>query len=161
MYSNLQIKEIASAAPEELAKIKGLGKVKANKLLAALELGKRVYTTPDTETTIINSPQDIFNLLSDMQLLDREYFKAVNLNVKNMVLAVNTISVGSLTSNIVHPHELFKAAIKRSSFSLVLVHNHPSGLPDPSKEDIEVTKRLVEAGKLLGIEILDHIIIGK
>ena len=93
-------------------------------------------------------------------LLDREYFKAVNLNVKNMVLAVDTISMGSLTSSIVHPRELFKAAIKRSAFSLVLVHNHPSGLPDPSTEDIEVTKRLVDAGKLLGIEVLDHVIIG-
>lgn len=154
------LKDIAEAAPEELSQIKGLGKIRTRRLLAAIELGKRAYTTPVTEKTVINSPQDVFNLLSDMQFLDREYFKAICLNTKNMVLAIDIISVGSLNSSLVHPRELFKAAIKRSANSIIAVHCHPSGDPTPSREDTEVTKRLVDAGKLLGIEILDHVIIG-
>lgn len=154
------IKEIAEAAPEELAQVKGIGHTRANALLAAIELGKRLYTTPAAEKPIINSPQDVFNLLSDMQFLDREYFKAINLNTKNMILAIDTISIGSLNSSLVHPRELFKAAIKRSANSLILAHNHPSGIPDPSREDLEVTRRLLEAGKLLGIEVVDHVLIG-
>lgn len=154
------IHELAEAAPEELAQIKGLGKVKAKRLLSAIELGKRVYTTPATEKTIIYSPEDVFNLLSDMQFLDREHFRAISLNTKNRVLAVDTISIGTLNSSLVHPREVFKSAIKRSGNSLLLCHNHPSGDPTPSKEDLEVTQRLVDAGKLLNVPILDHVIIG-
>jgi DNA repair protein RadC len=98
--------------------------------------------------------------LSDMQFLDREHFKSITLNTKNIVLAIDTVSIGNLNSSPVHPRELFKLPIKRSGAAVIVSHNHPSGDPTPSKEDIEVTKRLAEAGKLLGIDIYDHIIIG-
>ena len=123
-------------------------------------MGKRVYTAPVNSYGPINSPQDVFNLLADIQLLDREHFKALNLNTKNQVLTVDTISIGSLNSSVVHPRDLFKIAIKRSAHSLIIAHNHPSGDLPPSKEDLEVTKRLAEAGKILGIELCDHVIIG-
>jgi DNA repair protein RadC len=111
------IRELSEATPEELTKVKGLGQVKTKKLMAALELGERLYTAPVNSYGPINSPQDVFNLLADMQLLDREYFKAINLNTKNHILAVDTISIGSLNSSVVHPRELFKMAIKRSAKS--------------------------------------------
>jgi DNA repair protein RadC len=98
--------------------------------------------------------------MEEMCYLDREHFRVVLLNTKNQVLAVETISVGGLSSSLVHPREVFKRAIQRSAAALILVHNHPSGDPTPSSEDLEVTKRLQEAGKILGIEVLDHIIIG-
>jgi DNA repair protein RadC len=98
--------------------------------------------------------------MEEMRYLDKEYFKVVMLNVKNRVISVENISIGSLNSSIVHPREVFKPAIKRSSAAVILVHNHPSGDTTPSREDIEITRRLVEAGKILGIEVLDHIIFG-
>jgi DNA repair protein RadC len=98
--------------------------------------------------------------MEEMRYLKKEYFKTVQLNIKNQVLTVEDISVGSLNASIVHPREVFQGPIRRSSAAIILVHNHPSGDPVPSKEDIDVTKRLCEAGKLLGIDVLDHIIIG-
>jgi len=153
-------REIADATYEELSKVKGLGQIRAKQLLAAIALGKRLYTTPPNEPYFINSPRDIFNLCEDMSLLDREHFRIINLNTKNMVLAVDTCSIGTLNSSLVHPREVFKAPLRRSSAAIIALHNHPSGDPTPSKEDLEITKRLVDAGKLLGIPLLDHIIIG-
>ncbi|MDR3541885.1 MAG: DNA repair protein RadC [Desulfosporosinus sp.] len=154
------ITELAEATEEELIKVKGLGKSKAMKILVALELGRRMYTASAKDIVSINSPQDVYDLLIDMTLLDREYFKAIFLNTKNHVIAVETISIGTLNSSLVHPREVFKGAIKRSACSVIPVHNHPSGDPTPSTEDLEITKRLVDAGKLLGILVVDHVIIG-
>jgi DNA repair protein RadC len=95
-----------------------------------------------------------------MAALDREHFRAVLLNTKNRILGVRTISIGSLNASIVHAREVFKAAVAESAQAIVLVHNHPSGLPEPSTEDIVVTERLAEAGRILGIEVLDHIVLG-
>ncbi|MFZ3076424.1 MAG: DNA repair protein RadC, partial [Psychrobacter glacincola] len=128
---------------------------------AALELGKRVSAMAPEIRPVIRSPKDISILLmEEMRHLDREQFRTVLLNTKNQVLETEVVSVGSLNSSIVHPREVFKNPIKKSAAALILVHNHPSGDPTPSREDIEVTKRLTEAGKILGIDILDHIIIG-
>jgi DNA repair protein RadC len=98
--------------------------------------------------------------MEDMRYLKKEYFKIIILDTKNKVLDVCTISIGSLNSSIVHPREVFHEAVKKSAASILLVHNHPSGETQPSREDINITKRLIEAGELMGIKVLDHIIIG-
>jgi DNA repair protein RadC len=96
-----------------------------------------------------------------MRHLDREHFRTIALNSKNQVVGIDTVSIGSLNSSLVHPRELFRTVISRSAAAIVLVHNHPSGDPSPSREDLEVTKRVTEAGKLLGVDVLDHVIIGE
>lgn len=152
---------LAQGEVEEISEIKGIGQAKAIQIKAALELGTRLLTQKAKEKSGIRSAEDVFNLLTpSMRYLDREHFKAVLLDTKNRVLQIKDISIGSLNSSIVHPRELFKAAIKMSSAAVIVVHNHPSGDPTPSPEDIEITKRLWEGGQLLGIKILDHIIIG-
>lgn len=111
----------------------------------------------------VKSPEDVQNVMRqhlDLENADREYFVALYLDKKCSINAANIISVGGLSNTIVHPREVFKIAILTSSNSIIVCHNHPSGDPSPSKEDIEVTKRLVKAGKILGIELLDHVIIG-
>lgn len=153
------IKDLAEATEEELTKIKGLGQSRARRILACIELGRRIYAAPAKEIKTINSPRDVYDLLIDMTILDREKFVVVMLNTKNHVIAVDTISIGTLNSSLVHPREVPKNAIKRSACSLVLCHNHPSGDPTPSTQDLEITERLVEAGKLLCVEVVDHLII--
>jgi len=154
------IKDLAEATEEELTKIKGLGQSRARRILACIELGRRIYAAPAKDIKCINSPQDVYDLLIDMTLLDREKFVVVMLNTKNVIIDVTTISSGTLNSSLVHPREVFKMAIKRSANCIILSHNHPSGNPSPSNEDLEISKRLVDAGKLLGIEVVDHVIIG-
>ncbi|RKD33200.1 RadC family protein [Thermohalobacter berrensis] len=146
---------------EELTSVKGIGKCKAAQILAAVELGKRISCSSNKNRIKITSPLDVANLLmEEMKYLKKEFFKIIMLDVKNYIITIEDISIGSLSSSIVHPREVFKNAIKRSSSSIILIHNHPSGDPSPSKEDISITKRLVEGGKILGINVLDHIIIG-
>jgi len=146
---------------EELSNIKGIGTAKAVQLKAAVELGRRISSYSWRRQVTITSPLDVKELLmEEMRFLEKEHFKTILLNTKNQVISIEEISVGSLNSSIVHPREVFKPAIRRSSASVILVHNHPSGDPTPSKEDIEVTSRLVNAGNILGIAVLDHIIIG-
>ena len=138
-----------------------MGTCKAAEVKAAIELGKRIALLDREERPVIRTPRDVADLLmQDMRYLDREHFKAVFLNVKNQVLDVVTVSVGTLNSSLVHPRELFKDAIKASSSGVILVHNHPSGDPTPSDNDKELTIRLCEAGKVLGISVLDHVVIG-
>lgn len=158
-YENLR--NLLQVSVEELSSIKGIGLAKAAQIRAALELGRRVAVAVAGERKSIRSPEDAAALvMEDMRYLDREHFVALLLNVKNQVIARELISIGTLNTSSVHPRELFKPAIRRSAASVILVHNHPSGDPEPSREDLEVTGRLVEAGKILGIEILDHLIIG-
>lgn len=146
---------------EELCSIGGIGKVKATQILAALEIGRRASTASPSERFTINSPEDVMRLLMpDMRYLDREHFKALILNIKHQVLRVVDISIGSLNSSVVHPRELYKMVIRHNGAAVVVVHNHPSGDPTPSSEDIAVTKRLERAGEVLGIDLLDHIILG-
>ncbi|HEX3030739.1 MAG TPA: DNA repair protein RadC [Bacillota bacterium] len=155
------LKGLVHVSPKELSQLSGIGTAKATQVLAALELGKRVGQLSSEQRITVRAPQDVARLLMDeMRFLDREQFRTVLLNTKNQVLELELVSVGSLSSSIVHPREVFKNPLKKSAAHLILVHNHPSGDPTPSREDIEVTNRLMEAGKILGIEILDHIIIG-
>lgn len=155
------LRALSQATIEELSEIKGIGPVKAVQVKAALELGRRLASLPAEERPIIRCPEDVCSLLmEDLRNLDREYFLALLLNTKNQVLAKETISIGTLNASMVHPRELFKVAIRRSAAAVILVHNHPSGDPTPSREDITLTKRLQEAGEIIGIDVLDHIVIG-
>ncbi len=153
---------LAESSVEELCSIKGIGPAKVAQLKAAVELGKRMAAEVSGPRQVIRTPVDVHNLLRErMRHYDREHFKAVFLNTKHHVITVETVSVGSLNSSLVHPRELFKNSIKRSAAALILAHNHPSGDPTPSIEDIEITRRLAEVGNIIGIQVLDHIIIGE
>ena len=155
------LKGVANASLEELRKVKGIGKVKAIEIAASVELGRRlaVYSSADRPT--INTPRDVEHLLMpEMRDLTKEVFKSIMLDIKNRVIKVDTISIGTLNGSMAHPREVFKSAIQTSAASIILVHNHPSGDPTPSSEDVAITKRLKAAGELLGIDVLDHVILG-
>lgn len=146
---------------EELQSVEGIGPAKAAEIVAAVELGRRIVRAGSSNMGRISSVRDVIHyFMDDMKHLKKEHFRAVLLSSSGDIIGIEDVSVGNLTSSIVHPRETFKTAIKRSAASMLLVHNHPSGNPQPSSEDIKTTRRLVEAGKLLGIEIVDHVIIG-
>lgn len=150
-----------SATMEEIEQVKGIGEAKAISILAAVELGRRVTSLATMERSIIRTPADVAGLLLPrFRFETKESFLAVLLSTKNHVLKTPVISVGSLNASIVHPRELFREAINASAASVILAHNHPSGDPTPSPEDIALTRKMVEAGKLLDIPVLDHIILG-
>ncbi|MCX7903548.1 MAG: DNA repair protein RadC [Caloramator sp.] len=152
---------LSNCTIEELSSIKGVGLAKAAQIKAAIELGKRLRGLRNSNKIKITSPRDVFNLIGeDMRYLKKEFLRIILLNTKNIVIDIKDISIGSLNSSIVHPREVFNEAIRKSSSSIIICHNHPSGDPEPSMEDINITKRLYEVGKLIGIELLDHIIIG-
>lgn len=153
------IQELLDVTEEELLMINGIGKVKAKQIIAALKLA-RMNPSPVENRFTIRSPEDAYNYLKDMAYLTQEHFVVLGLNTKNEVQFRETVFIGSLNASIVHPRECFKILIRRSCASAIVAHNHPSGQPDPSREDIEVTKRLSEAGKIMGCDILDHIIVG-
>nr|WP_274377130.1 DNA repair protein RadC [Desulfofalx alkaliphila] len=156
-----KITEIMEMSREELLQLKGITQKSASRLIAVFEIHKMLLKEKRDSSTIINSPDDAAALVMDeMHHLDREHFCAILLNTKNHVLAVETISVGTLSSSLVHPREVFKIAIKKSAAGMILLHNHPSGDPSPSKEDIAITKRIMESGEILGVSVLDHLIIG-
>lgn len=146
---------------EELTKIRGIGPAKAIQIKAAIELGKRIIKQVSMDKIPVRSPGDVADyLMEDLKYLKQEHFIALLLDTKNQIVAKETISIGTLNSSLVHPREVFKPAIKKSVSAIIIVHNHPSGDPTPSREDIEVTKRLAKAGEILGIDVLDHVIIG-
>lgn len=155
------LRSLVDMSKDQLTQIKGIGDAKALQIQAGIELGRRLAKSAFTERVTIRSPKDIADLVSeDLRYLQKEHFVCLFLNTKNHLLAQETLSMGSLNASIVHPREVFRAAIKRSSASIICVHNHPSGDPTPSPEDIALTHRLVEAGSIIGIEVLDHVIIG-
>ncbi len=154
------LEEFISVPIEALAKTPGIGHAKAVQLKAAFELAKRL--SRPRERTIVNDPAAAAGIVrEEMQHLDREEFRVLLLNTKNALIRVADVSRGSLNASIVEPREVFKDAIAASAAGMVLVHNHPSGDPTPSAEDIAITKRLVKAGELLNINVLDHIILGQ
>lgn len=155
------LRGLRDAAAEELASVAGIGPAKAAQIKAALEIGRRVASSGPETRPVVRTPDEAAGLVMEtMRHLDREHFRVLLLNTKNQVLGVETVSVGTLDSSSVHPRELFKSAIRKSAAAVILVHNHPSGDPAPSQADIDLTRRLVEAGSILGISVLDHIVIG-
>lgn len=155
------ISHLTESSVQELMSINGVGQSKAARVVAAVELGKRISTAPRVKRMGVESSDDIARLfIEDMRYEKREIFKALLLNPRGEIISIETVSVGELTSTLVHPREVFSQAVKRSAAGIVFVHNHPSGNPEPSEEDIKTTERLVACGKLLGIVVIDHIIIG-
>ncbi len=138
----------------------GVKPAEAAVLSACFELGRRLYR-PEGGQRTLSQAQDVHAVARDLELVRQEHFVAFYLDARNRVLARETISVGSLSASIVHPREVFGPAIDRRAASLIVVHNHPSGDPEPSTDDLALTRRLVEAGDLLGIAVLDHLIIGR
>jgi DNA repair protein RadC len=150
-----------SVSVHDLVLTHGVGEAKACAILAAVEFGKRLGRVRNPGRPVISSPADVDELLRGrIANLDRENFVAVLLNTKNEVIEFPTISVGTLSASLVHPREVFKPAIRASAASVVLAHNHPSGRVEPSREDREVTRRLSDAAEIIGIEVLDHVILG-
>jgi len=149
------------AGVDEMRRVPGIGFARACQLVASFELGKRFARETRGSGVSIKAPKDVARLFMDeMKHYDREHFKAAFLNTKNQIIKVVTVSIGSLNASIVHPREILKPAIAASAASIVLVHNHPTGDPSPSREDVEFTRRFARCGELIGIELLDHIVIG-
>lgn len=144
---------------EKLLKIHGLGRAKASQIISAIELSRRYLI--DTQTYKISSSQDVYDELSDYKNRQQEYFLALYLDGANHLIDKKVITIGTLNQSLVHPREVFAYAIEKRCASIIVAHNHPSGILSPSNEDINVTKRLKESAKILGIELLDHIIFTK
>ena len=141
--------------------VDGIGTMKACTILAAIELGKRIAASPVTEKVSIESSDDVARMfMEELRYMKKEHFRCVLVNAKGEIITVDEVSVGELSSTVVHPREVFSQAIRKSAAAVIFVHNHPSGDPSPSQEDIQTTKRLTDSGELLGIRVLDHIIIG-
>lgn len=156
------IKAISEATIEELSQIKGIGFAKAAQIKACFELGKRQDLEPEIKDFDIKDPQSVVKAIrASIKDKAKEHFKLILLNSRNKIIGISTVSIGSLNASIVHPREVFKDAIMHNAHSVILVHNHPSGDPEPSEDDLVITKRLVEAGKILGIEVIDYIIVTK
>ena len=156
------IRSISQASIEALSGIKGIGLAKAAQIKAAFELGRRQELEPEQKDYDIKNPQSVVKAIrSSIKDKAKEHFKLILLDNRNKIISISTISIGTLNASLVHPREIFKEAIIHNSASVVLAHNHPSGDPEPSEEDIKITERLVESGKILGIEVIDHIVIGK
>ncbi len=154
------LRGVYGAGIREMAGLPGIGLKKAIKILAAFELGKRLLSVQNT-AVIVDSPDKVWRLLQpEMGCLNREEFKVIVLNNKNHVLKKSTISMGTVSEAIIHPREIFRDAIREAGTSIIVAHNHPSGVLVPSSEDISATRRIKEAGAIIGIELLDHVIIG-
>jgi len=155
------LKNLASASMEELTQIKGIGPAKAAQIKATFELSKRLENSSSEGSKItVKSPEDAIKAAgSQIKGKKKEHFLVLCLDTRNHLINTHKVSIGSLDCSIVHPREVFKEAISSCAASVIFVHNHPSGDPTPSEDDIKLTKRLVEAGEILGIEVLDHIVI--
>ena len=156
---------LSEGSIEELKKIKGLGLAKACQLKACFEISRRLRKEENLnkkKNKIINSPKDIFPLLKEKVInFYKEYFMVASLDNRNKIINIDTVSVGTLNSSLIHPRETFEIAIKNHAAGIIICHNHPSGELKPSEDDLIVTQDLVKAGKLLGIEVFDHLIITK
>ena len=155
------LQKLSEASIEELSSIKGIGLAKATQIKAAFEIGRRVSTqTLDYKSKEFTDPEKVYRLIkSKLKDYHKEHFYIVALNSRNY--SISEVSIGSLNASIVHPREVFAEVIKNKAASVILAHNHPSGDPEPSEDDLLITKRLVESGKILGIEVVDHIIVTK
>jgi len=156
------LKGIAGASVEELARVKGIGPAKAAQIKAAFELANRLEGYPEpAKKSLVKTPDEVVSLVRGrLKGKKKEHFLVILLDTRGQLIKTAEVSVGSLDSSIVHPREVFKEAISASAASVIFVHNHPSGDPTASEDDIKLTQRLVEAGEIIGIDVLDHVIIG-
>lgn len=156
------LEELGSADVEELIGFRGIGRAGALRIKASLELGRRVILScRERSVRRVSSPEDVaWLMIPEMKGLDREHFKAILLNTKNGILKIVTVAIGSLNAALVHPREIFKAAVTASAAGIIIVHNHPTGNPEPSREDRDLTERFARCGDLMGIDLVDHIIVG-
>jgi DNA repair protein RadC len=159
--SDQGIAYLATASIEELCSVPGIGYATACRIAAAAAIGKRISTAGGEKVTAFSKPEDIVSLfMEELKRETREIFRILLLNLRNEMIGKETVSIGNISSSIVDPREVFRPAVRRGAAGLVLVHNHPSGNPAPSDADLEVTKRICEAGELLGVRVMDHIVIG-
>jgi DNA repair protein RadC len=159
ILKNFKTNQLPYITFKELKSFDGLGEAKACEIVACFELGKRLLK--GKKARIYIKPKEIWEELKDLRNLKKEHFVVFYLDSRNQEIKREIISIGSLTANLVHPREVFEPAVKNLAAQIILTHNHPSGDPEPSEDDLEITKRLVEAGKLLDIEVIDHIIVVK
>ncbi len=161
LFKKYNLKSLSKLKIANLKKELGIGDVKACQIITCFELGRRLASFKDMKKPQITSAKDIAKLFApEMGILEKEHFKGVYLDSRKKIIKQETIFVGSLNESVVHPREIFKIALEENSAAIILIHNHPSGDPNPSSFDIKMTKELIKAGELLGIEILDHVIIG-
>jgi len=158
---NSSLYEFQCASFESLNKVKGIGEVKSVTIKAALELGIRFYNELSKQQKQVKIPSDLFRLCRDMSFLDVEFVRLVCLDSKSKVINVEDITKGISNASLIHPREIFRSAITHSAVSIAVVHNHPSGDPTPSKQDIAITKKITQSGEIIGIKMIDHVIIGK
>ncbi|RJQ41408.1 MAG: JAB domain-containing protein [Nitrospiraceae bacterium] len=155
------LKNIENASIKELASFKGMGHAKAAQIKAAFELGRRLFMERDSKGPVFSSSNDVYSyyypLVRDFK---KEILFCAMLDAKNRIFMNSKVSEGTLTNSLIHPREAFKSAIKESAASVIFIHNHPSGDPAPSREDIAITERLMQTGEIVGIKVLDHVIIG-
>ena len=160
-YKERGIAGMVHMAPAELAAIRGIGMAKAATIVAAVELGRRLAVRTAEQIQVVHGPEDAAQFaMPRFRFEQKEHFAVMLLNTKNHILGLKEVSMGSLQASVVHPREVFRAAIDYAAASMILLHNHPSGDPSPSREDIAVTQRLVKAGRIMDIPVLDHIILG-
>ncbi len=149
--------KILEASIEDLQNIHGLGLAKACEIVACFELGKRKLK--GKKTNILLTPKDVWEAMADIRSSKKEHFVVFYLNARNQEIEREIISVGTVNTSLVHPREVFEGAIKNNATSIILAHNHPSGDTEPSQDDIEITKKLVHAGKILDIRVVDHVVV--
>jgi DNA repair protein RadC len=161
VLSQFDLKQLSAIDMTQLMKIHGIKSGKAAQIVACFELARRLEMFDSSTKFKINSPEDVYRrLYPTMRESKKEHFVELCLDTKNQIIREDTISIGSLNANVVHPREVFRTALIESAAHIIVAHNHPSGDPTPSREDIEITKKLVETGKIMGIDVLDHVIIG-
>jgi DNA repair protein RadC len=153
--------KLSFIASNELSSISGIGPAKTCALLASIELGRRLFQNKKVAISQLLKPQDVFDSLKDISQSKKEHFVVFFLDSRNQEIKREIVSIGTINASLVHPREVFEPAVKYLAVQVILAHNHPSGTLEPSEDDLTVNKRLVEAGKLLGIEVLDHIIVTK
>ena len=159
-YKDKGLAAVIHMSPQEIASIHGVGLAKAATVVAAVELGRRLSERAAQTIEKVEEPEDVARyVIPSLRFEQKEHFLAMFLDIRNRILALSTISVGSLTASIAHPREVFREAIRYSAAGVILVHNHPSGDPAPSREDIQLTKQMMKAGEIMGIPVLDHVVV--
>ncbi len=146
----------------ELEQVKGIGKSKACQIIASFELAKRINNSSNSNAFSFSAPVDVYNyVVTEIGFEDREHFVVIGLNTKNQIIGKYIVSVGTLNQTLVHPREVFAWAIKHKCAAIIVAHNHPSGSVEPSDEDLRLTERIIDAGRIIGIELLDHVVVSR